>query len=231
MKQNQMQQELVRVRPALQFAQHLSGREKMVYSLKHDGVEAAGSERTAYRRIKILKKLGLAKYKRGHFEIKRNVIAQPLHIFEKLFPSIVALSQARRFGRSYNDIDIKFALKYIKKEKIMTTLDYAAWKLTKFQTPSDLFIYVKDIDSVVKFLKKRGFSEGKRGHVILLPPLGEFKNEIERVYLDSIANGGRSVNDAIAIALRHKDQISIKEKFFPLEYFKKVQSDLPLPSR
>jgi hypothetical protein len=56
--------------------------------------------------------------------------------------------------------------------------------------------------------------------------IGDFSNEIERVYLDCIAKGGRSIQDAIAIQLLHGDQLTSKG-IFPAEYVLKVQEDLP----
>jgi len=170
--------------------------------------------------------LGLAKYKRGSFILKTNVVTQPANIIEKLLSSLIALSRARRLGRNYNDSDIRFAMNNISDKFV--TLDYKAYELTKFQTPLDLYIYVKDVDKVAYFLKEKGFKEGKNGHVILLPKIGDFSNIIERVYLDCIANGERSTMDAIAIELLYEDRLSTRG-LFPVQLVKKVQEDLPLP--
>src|SRR5574339_567560 len=117
------------------FAQRLDS--KPVYTLK-DAISVAGSAKTAYRRLNDLKLLGLARYKRGRFIIKNSVVSQPANVIEKILPSLVALSKARRFGRNYNDADIRFAMKNISDKFI--TLDYKAYELTKFQTPLDLYI-------------------------------------------------------------------------------------------
>ncbi len=208
---------------ALLFAQELPT--QPVYTIKHLGAEFVGSKKTVYRRIKSLIPLGLATYNRGNFTIKKDVISQPFDVLKKLMPSLIALKNARRFGRSYNNADINFVINSMP-ESTMVTLDYKAWELTKFQFPNDLYIYVNDVDKGVSFLKENGFSEGSRGHIILLPKIGLFENQMERVYLDCIANGGRSILDAISIELLYSDQINTKGRFF-IDTIKKVQEDLP----
>jgi hypothetical protein len=197
---------------------------KIVYSVKNDAVAITGSERVAYRRLNSLVSLGLANFNNGQFQINRSAIVQPLYVLEKLVPSLTALKHARRFGKSYNDSDIRFCRNVL--DDSFTTLDFKAWDLTKFQTPSDLYVYVDDIEVAASFLKENGFSEGKKGHIILLPKIGDFTNEIQRTYLDSIAKGGRSIYDAIAIELLYGDKLYLKGQF-PIEYIIKVQQDLP----
>ncbi len=204
------------------FAQGFSA--KPLYSIKNAKSETA-STRTVYRRLHDLNSVGLANFRRGVFEIKRGAILQPAPVLKKLIPSLIALKNGRRFGRYYNELDINFAKKQLP-EKFLTTLDYAAWELTKFQTPSDFFIYVNDMDKASEFLKNNKFSEGNSGHVVLLPKIGNFINEVERVYLDCIANDGRSLLDAIALELLYGDYLSVKGQF-PIEYVKKVQEDMP----
>ena len=208
---------------AFLFAQKLDS--KPVYTIE-DAISVAGSAKTAYRRLNVLKSLGLAKYKRGSFILKTNVVSQPANVIEKLLPSLIALSKARKFGRNYNDSDVRFAMNNIADNKFVT-LDYKAYELTKFQNPLDLYIYVKDVDKVAGFLKENGFKEGQNGHVILLPKIGDFTREIERVYLDCIANGERSTLDAIAIELLYEDKLSTRG-LFSVQQVKKVQEDLPL---
>ncbi|HEY7734162.1 MAG TPA: hypothetical protein VIB07_05160 [Nitrososphaera sp.] len=210
---------------AFLFAQRLDS--KPVYTIK-DAISVAGSVKTAYRRLNALKSLGLARYKRGSFILKTNVVTQPANVIEKLLPSLIALNKGRRFGRNYNDSDIRFAINNVSDKFV--TLDYRAYELTKFQTPLDLYIYVEDVDKVADFLKEKGFKEGKNGHVILLPKIGDFSNEIERVHLDCIANGERSTMDAIAIELLYEDRL-ITRGLFPVQLVKKVQEDLPLSNR
>lgn len=189
-----------------------------------DAVAAGVSTATVRRRLKELESLGLAKVSRGSFILKRNVVTQPVHILQKILPSLVALNNARRFGRNYNDADIRFALDKIQNKSV--TLDYKAYELTGYQTPSSLYLYVSNVEQVAGFLKQNGFREGQNGRVILLPKIGDFSNEIERVYLDCIANGGRSTMDAIAIELLYEDKLNVRG-LFSVQQIKKVQEDLP----
>jgi hypothetical protein len=209
--------------PVLGFAQKLSP--KPVYNTRKDVIPISTSERTAHRYLRHLKELGfIGMSNRGHFIINRTAISQPIPVIEKLLPSLKALKRARRFGRYYNDSDVKFARNNIQCELI--TLDYKAWELTKFQYPSELCMYVEDIDKTASFLRENKFKEGQRGRVVILPMIGEFGNEIERIYLDCIAKGGRSIQDAIAIELLHGNHL-ISRGSFPVEYVLKVQEDLP----
>jgi hypothetical protein len=62
--------------------------------------------------------------------------------------------------------------------------------------------------------------------VAILPKEGGFENEIQRVYLDCLAFGGRSTLDAVAIELLHADQLSVRGEF-PTDLVLKVREDLP----
>ena len=218
---NSLQESIHDVIRAVSFAQEFSDRP--VYNIKEDAVPLAGSLFTAYRRLHLLESLNLAKLGRNQFEIKTDVVSQPLSVIKKLLPSLIALKNAKRFGKYYTESDIIFARKNIPGQ-VLTTLDYAAWDVTKYQTPSNFYVYVNDIDTASKFLKKSGFSEGSNGHVILLPLVGDFGNKIERVYLDCVANGGRSSLDAVSIELQYGDQLTTRAHF-PIEYVKKVQEE------
>jgi hypothetical protein len=201
---------------ALIFAQRLK-ENRLTYSIKEDAVPVSSSRATAYRRLEVLSALGIITKTNhiGRFIINNPVlISQSCLLIERLIPSLQALKCGRKFGRYYINSDIKFAEDMMNNNnKIMTTLDYRAWELTKYQYPSDLYIYVNDIDKAVKDLKNNGFSEGKKGHIVLLPSIGEFRNEVERVYLDSLAKGGRSIKDAIAIELLYGDKLGLKGRF------------------
>lgn len=209
--------------PAVQFAQGLST--KPVYTVKEVITISGSSRRTVYRRLQILKSLGIAKSNRGRFIINTVVSSQPAAVLQQLLPSLQSLNQARRFGRSYNQSDINFIMNNIQ-DKIIT-LDYRAWELTKFQYPMDLYVYVKDVGRIASYLKENGFSEGQRGRIILLPEIGDFSNEMERVYLDCIAKGGRNMLDAIAIEILYSDQIHVKGRFTTKDVIK-VRKDLPV---
>jgi hypothetical protein len=209
--------------PAIQFAQGLST--KPVYTMKEVMTVTGSSRRTAYRRLQTLKSLGIAKSNRGRFIINTVVSSQPAAVLQRLLPSLQSLNQARRFGKSYNQSDVNFVMNNIQ-DKIVT-LDYRAWELTKFQYPLDLYVYVNDIGRIASYLKQNGFSEGQRGHIVLLPEIGNFSNEIERVYLDCIAKGGRGMLDAIAVEMLYSDQISVRGRFTTQDVIK-VREDLPV---
>jgi hypothetical protein len=134
------------------------------------------------------------------------------------------LKKARYFGRSYNESDVHFARK--KFSEAMVTLDFRSYELTGLQTPEKLFLYVSDQDSAANALKSSDFSEGTRGKIAILPRIGDFfDNEIQRVYLDSLAAGGRNLLDAVAIELRYPDKLQIKG-LFPIDLVEKVREDL-----
>lgn len=215
---------LTRYKDALLFAQELQPRP--IYKVKD--VAKNIHERTVRRRIKKLTEIGLAQYNRGQFTIKEEVIAQPISVLEKLVPSFTAFMQARRFGKTYGLSDNNFMIKNLPKNAIIT-LDYSAHKITNFQSAQDLYLYVDDIEETVQFLKNNNFREGTKGSIVILPKIGSFENLTERVFLDCIAKGGRSMMDAIAIQLKYKDEINIKARF-TTEMLLKVQEDLPLES-
>lgn len=205
---------------SVSFASELS--DKLVYTVKDDVTPITGSSPTAYSRLHDLESFGLAKLKRGIFQVNTSAVYQPLHIVKKLQSSLDALQQARRFGKYYTESDINFVNKRLP-GKFLKTLDYAAWELTKFQTPQDLFIYVEDLDDASAFLIDNGFNEGENGRIILLPKTGSFTNEVERVYFDCIAKGGRSTGDAIAIELLFREQLSTRGRFSVDEIMKVVE--------
>lgn len=207
---------------AFSFAQKFDT--KPVYTTK-EAISIAGSKDTAYRRLEILKSLGIVKYTRGYFTINTTLVSQPANIVQKLLPSLEALSRARRFGKYYNELDINFAKKNVHHRLI--TLDYKAWELTKFQYPSDFYVYVEDVEKTAHYLKQNKFSEGQKGRIVILPVTGEFNNEIQRVYFDCLAKGGRSIQDAVAMELLYRDHLVYKANF-PTELTQKVEDDLPI---
>lgn len=214
---------LEKARDAIGFAQELPP--DPIYNLKNLENVVNLSARTIKRRLVRLEELGLADYKRGKFTIKREVASQPYIVLQNIFPSLMALKKARRFGRHYKPTDVNFMKKHLPRGSTIT-LDHKAHELTKFQTPLDLYVYVNDMEKTSKFLKSYGFREGKRGSVVLLPKIGSFEDPIERVFLDCVANGGRSFLDAAAIMLTHKNVIKTRVRFTG-ETILKVQEDLP----
>ncbi|MHB1909343.1 MAG: hypothetical protein ACYCQJ_10815 [Nitrososphaerales archaeon] len=210
------------VQPCLASAQKLDQG-----SLTHSTRELAaivGSISTAQRYAKILESLGfLTILGRGRFSV-RSSLFQPYSLWLYLIPSLQSLKEARFFGRSYNESDVHFARK--KFPEAMVTLDYRSYELIGLQTPEKLFLYVTDQDSAANALKSDDFSEGPRGKITILPRIGDFfDNEIQRVYLDSLAAGGRNLLDAVAIELRYPDKLQIKG-LFPIDLVEKVREDL-----
>lgn len=209
------------LRPELAIAQALG--EKPVYRID-ELLQVAGSRPTAYRTLGELRRVGFAKQvKKGYFTV-RSSLFQPYYLWQHLIPSLDALKQARRFGRSYNTSDATVARQILNGT---ITLDYRAYELTGFQEPYSLFLYVDDLDSASAILRDNRFSEGTRGRVVILPRIGSFQDELQRVYLDCIAYGGRSTLDAIAIELLHSDELDPKVRgMFRSEDVLKVREEL-----
>jgi hypothetical protein len=209
------------IESGIRFASMLPPR--ISYGIKEDAVGIAGSVPTAYRRLRALESLGLATVHRGQFQINQ-AARQPMDLLQRLIPSLLALKTARRFGRKYHISDVNF-LKNNLPENAFVTLDYAAWDLTGYQTPMDLYVYVDDIKKTSNFLKSKEFSQGTQGRVVLLQKQHGFRKNTEQVYLDCIAKGGRSILDAIAIELKHGDKLRIKGRF-NIEDVLKIQNDM-----
>ena len=214
---------LKKARGAIVFAQELPP--SPIYNIKNLKKIVNLSARTIKRKLVHLEEIGLADYSRGKFTIKKEVISQPYTVLQDIFPSLMALKKARRFGRHYKATDINFMKKHLPKGSIIT-LDHKAHELTKFQIPLDLHVYVDDVEKTSKFLKSCGFRGGKSGKVVLLPKIGSFEDPIERIFLDCVANGGRSFLDATAIMLTHKNMIKTRARF-TVDTVLKVQEDLP----
>lgn len=117
-----VKQLLSRAEPGIRFAVMLAP--KISYSVRADAAQVAGSIPTAYRRLHLLKSIGLATVRRGQFNINRAVL-QPPHVLEKLIPSLLALKTTRRFGRKYHVSDINFLKNSLPKNSFIT-LDYKA---------------------------------------------------------------------------------------------------------
>lgn len=209
----------MKISPALAIAQTLPPKPVIHISELYG---RARSRATAYRIMRSLERIGFAERRGGGYFALKDSLFQPFHVWPHLVPSLQALSQARYFGKTYKKGDIKTASELLKG---VVTLDYRAYELTRLQPPGRLFVYVDDLDAAAKRLTDAGFSEGERGKVAILPAVGSFENEIERVYLDCLANGGRSSLDAIAIELKHGHKLE-KRGAFPANLVAKVTEDL-----
>lgn len=187
-------------------------------------LQIAGSRATAYRIIDRLIELGWAeRLNRGYFSLKSSVF-QPFWLWPRLVPSLQSLKKTRRFGRAYDESDVRFAQRTVPGA---LTLDYRAYELTRFQTPHVYYLYVDDVDQTAIQLEENSFSEGRAGRVAIMPRLGSFVNETQRVYLDCLAAGGRNVLDAVAIELTHGDELTVRGAF-RADVVAKVKDDLPL---
>ena len=213
---------LEKAKNAIRFAQELPT--SPIHDIKNIKDARDLSASTIRRRLARLDELGLADYKRGKFTIKSEVVSQPYLVLQSIIPSLMSLKKARRFGKYYKPTDVNFMRRHLPSNSIIT-LDHKAHELTEFQTPLDLHAYVDDVEEVARFLKSCGFREGKRGNIVLLPKIGSFENLIERVFLDCVANGGRSFLDAAAIMLTHKAAIKTRVRFTG-DTILKVQGDL-----
>jgi hypothetical protein len=212
----------LRVQPCLASAQKLD-QGSLIHSTK-ELAATVGSIPTAQRYVRQLEDLGfLTILGRGRFVV-RSSLFQPYSLWPLIIPSLQSLKKARYFGRSYNESDVHFARK--KFSEAIVTLDYRSYELTGLQTPEKLFLYVGDQDSAANALKNYDFSEGPRGKIAILPMIGDFfDNEIQRVYLDSLAAGGRNLLDAVAIELRYPEKLQIKG-LFSIDLVEKVREDL-----
>lgn len=187
--------------PELAMAERLG--EKPVHHMDELS-KITGSRATAYRILAKLRAAGFAEQvKEGYFTI-RSSLFQPFNLWPSLLPSLQALKQARFFGSSYNENDARVARQILKGA---VTLDYRAYELTKLQSPHLFFIYVNDPDYAARTLREHKFSEGTQGRVVVIPRTGAFGNEIQRVYLDCIAYGGRSLLDAIAVEILYSESL------------------------
>jgi hypothetical protein len=186
----------------------------------------AGSRATAYRLLDELVELGFAeRQNRGYFSLRSSVF-QPYRLWPHLVPSLQSFKNARRFGRAYDESDVNYAKKTLHG---FLSLDYRAYELTGVQIPYQYFLYVDNVEEAALLLRKKGFSEGKAGRISIAPKTGQFKDEIQRVYLDCLAAGGRSILDAIAIDLRYGDQLWARGEF-PVDQVTKVEEDLQVES-
>ena len=187
----------------------------------------AGSRASAYRVIHKLEELGLAAetQQRGYFTIRSSVL-QPYNVWVHLVPSLRALKQARYFGRLYDESDVEFAREMLKGT---VTLDYGAYELTKLQEPHTFFVYSAEPRKAVATLVSARFTEAAEGRVAILPCErgrgADLENEIQRLYLDCLAYGGKGTLDAIAIELLHGDRLKIRGEF-PVDLVLRVKEEL-----
>ncbi len=214
------------LKPELAIAQTIG--ERPVYHV-NDLSKTTGSRATAYRILSRLREAGFAEHVREGYFTLRSSLFQPFNLWQNLLPSLQALKQGRFFGLSYNENDVRLARQILKG---IVTLDYRAYEITKLQSPHLFSIYVDNHDQAANMLKECKFSEGTKGRVVIIPRIGEFGSEIQRVYLDCIAYGGRSLLDAIAIEILHNEDLDPNIRgTFKTEDVLKVREELGAQSR
>lgn len=217
---------ILMINPELAIAQTIG--EKAVYRAS-DFDKVGKSRPTVYRILRQLRDLGFAEQIKGGYFTIRSCLFQPFSFWADLLPSLQAMKEARYFGLSYNENDVKVAKEILKG---IVTLDYRAYELTQLQAPRLFSIYVENIAKAAKMLKANGFSEGTQGRIAVLPQTGKIENEIQRVYLDCIAYGGRSTLDAIALEVLHSEKLDPQVRgTFKTEDVLKVNEDLATQSK
>src|SRR6266851_2500733 len=137
------------LKPELTIAQTIG--EKPVYHMT-DLSKITESRATAYRILSKLREAGFAEQVREGYFTLRSSLFQPFNLWSNLLPSLQALKQARFFGLSYNENDVRLARQVLKG---IMTLDYRAYELTNLQSPRLLFIYVDDADQAAETLRKQ----------------------------------------------------------------------------
>ena len=195
---------------AIEFARLLP--RAAIHRLSEASRRACVSDETARRRIKELAEIGLARHQRGWFTVRHDAVIQPAEVLKSMLPSLRALGSARRFGRYYRETDVNFARKHLP-EGAFVTLDYPLAELVGYQSAWHYFVCVDDPDAFASFLAGRGFKGGRAGRVVVLPKMGSFKDRIGRLFLDCLADGGRSIGNAIALSMMHGGSLDMQAVF------------------
>jgi hypothetical protein len=175
---------------------------KSAYTLDDLALALGRSRKTAYRYLQQLRRMGFVTAFRGGVFTLRDSIFLPISVIPKILPSLHAISQQRKFRLRNGERGIERARRLLMALGGSPTLDYAAYELTGYQTPIAFYFYPDSLEDAIKVLRENGYVESPRGSVILLPKIGDFSNQIQRVFYDSLAAGGRGTLDAIAIARR-----------------------------
>lgn len=175
---------------------------RSAYTLDDLALALGRSKKTAYRHLQQLKRMGfvIASHE-GVFTLRDSVFLPP-SVIPKILPSLLAMSQERKFRLRNGDLGIERARHLLMALGGFPTLDYVAYELTGYQTPVAFYFYPDSLEQAIKVLRENGYVESPRGSVVLMPKIGDFSDPIRRVFYDSLAAGGRGILDAIAIARR-----------------------------
>jgi DNA-binding transcriptional ArsR family regulator len=200
---------------------------RSAYTLDDLALALGRSKKTAYRHLQQLKRMGfvIASHE-GVFTLRDSVFLPP-SVIPKILPSLLAISQERKFRLRNGDPGIERARHLLMALEGFPTLDYAAYELTGYQTPITFYFYPDSLEQAIKVLRENGYVESPRGSVILLPKTGDFSDPIQRVFYDSLAVGGRGILDAIAIARKFpKETGSTGYLYSLLNMALKVEQDI-----
>jgi len=200
---------------------------RSAYTLDDLALALGRSKKTAYRYLQQLKQMGfvIASHE-GVFTLRDSVFLPP-SVIPKILPSLLAISQEQKFRLRNGDLGIERARRLLMKLGGFPTLDYAAYELTGYQTPTAFHFYPDSLEQAIRVLRENGYVKSPRGCVILLPKIGDFSDQIQRVFYDSLAVGGRGILDAIAIARRYpKETGSAGYLHSLLKMASKVEQDI-----
>jgi DNA-binding transcriptional ArsR family regulator len=178
---------------------------KSAYTLDEMARATGRSKPTAYRYLAELEKNGFViTLNKGAFSLRDSVFL-PITIIPQIIPSLQAFKRARRFRLRNGKSGIAKARGLLGKVEGMSTLDYAAYDFTGYQTPETFYFYPNSFDMALNVLRENHYVESPKGKVVLLPRVGDFSEPILRVFYDSLALGGRGILDAIAISRKYPE--------------------------
>ncbi len=166
--------------------------------------------------VPLLERVGLAAEYDGRV-VFRECLDQPVRVIEKLLSSLLSL----KYGVGFRG-DAELARREVKG---FITLDYAAYEFTGYQVPKTLYLYPEDLERGKRRLRELEFEPSpiSEADVVLLPRFGAIDRY--RIHLDSLARGGRSTLDALAIELLKPDLVAVEARY-PAEMVRKVVEDL-----
>lgn len=198
---------------------------KPAYTLDELAHATGRSKPTAYRYLTELERNGFViAFHRGTFSLRDSVFL-PTMIMPHIIPSLQALKQAKRFRLHNGKSGITKAKKLLSGLG-MSTLDFAAYEITAYQTPETFYFYPDSFEKVAQILRENNYVESPKGKVVLLPRVGDFSKPILRIFYDSLAMGGRSILDAIAISRKYPDITKSSGYLdFLLKLARKVEQD------
>ena len=200
---------------------------KSAYTIDELALDLGRSKKTAYRHLQALKRLGFVVSSHDGVFTLRDSAFLPISVISKILPSLLAISQGRKFRLRNGDPGTERARKLLMDLGGFPTLDYAAYELTNYQTPAVFYFYPNSLEQAINLLRKNAYVESPRGSVILLPKIGDFSNNVQRVFYDCLAVGGRGILDAIAISRKFPNETKSTNYLYSLlSLALKVEQDM-----